>query len=110
MFIFCFFISIIIWEGNPDNLNLRKLYNYEISISKKQKTIVLQGYPQEDRMGIKYIKSSPEWNLIKIPLNTTKPFYSSNFPFSLTPGVKPSMFTFFENKNPGKFEVENRTY
>jgi hypothetical protein len=57
-------------------------------------------------LGIKYVDRNKSWKNIEIPLNTGKPFYSSNVPFNLVPNHKPSLFLFFENNTKGDFEVK----
>jgi len=56
--------------------------------------------------GEEYISRSRNWQNIMIPLVCARPFYSSNFPWSLTPDKKPPLFIFIENALPGSFEVE----
>lgn len=52
------------------------------------------------------VKASPEWQKIKLPLSEAKPFYSSNFPFALTPDRTPVLYLFIDNFTPGYFDTE----
>lgn len=52
------------------------------------------------------ISPDSEWQTIKIPFNSAKPFYSSNFPFALIPHKLPPLYIFIDNMLPGKFDVE----
>lgn len=56
--------------------------------------------------GEKSITSDEHWQSVAISLHEAKPFYSSNFPASLTPGSEPALFLFIENEEPGAFHVE----
>ncbi|HIE05483.1 MAG TPA: hypothetical protein EYP58_01645 [bacterium (Candidatus Stahlbacteria)] len=56
--------------------------------------------------GQEYISRSENWQVITIPFVCAKPFYSSNFPWALTPKKKTPFFLFIENGLPGNFEVE----
>ncbi len=51
------------------------------------------------------IETSKSWQKVTIPLNLSRPLWSSNYPYTLTPGVKPDLFLFFENLKQGEFEV-----
>ncbi|RKX71552.1 hypothetical protein DRP53_01090 [candidate division WOR-3 bacterium] len=53
-----------------------------------------------------FISRSENWQVVTIPFICAKPFYSSNFPWALTPGKKTPFFLFIENALPGSFEVE----
>jgi hypothetical protein len=46
------------------------------------------------------------WQTVDISLHDAQPFYSSNFPASLTPGKEPVLFVFVENEEPSAFRVE----
>lgn len=52
------------------------------------------------------INPSDDWQTIAIPFKDSKAFYSSNFPFALTPGKLPALYLFIDNLLPGDFEVE----
>lgn len=51
------------------------------------------------------VKPDSEWQKISFPLNEAKPFYSSNFPFALTPGETPAFYLFIDNFMPGYFDT-----
>ena len=52
------------------------------------------------------VPSDKEWQTVKIPFCSAKPFFSSNFPFALTPHTLPALYLFIDNLLPGYFEVE----
>jgi hypothetical protein len=52
------------------------------------------------------IAASEHWQTIEVSLHDTRPFYSSNFPASLTPGREPALFLIIENAHPGLFNME----
>lgn len=52
------------------------------------------------------IQQGTDWQKIKIPLIQAKPFYSSNFPFALTPDKTPTLYFFIDNLTPGNFDTE----
>jgi hypothetical protein len=56
--------------------------------------------------GEEIISASEDWQQIKLPLMCAKPFYSSNFPFALTPDKTPALYIFIDNLLPGTFNVE----
>lgn len=47
-----------------------------------------------------------QWQTVDISLYDAEPFYSSNFPASLTPRTEPALFLFVENEEPSAFYVE----
>jgi len=51
------------------------------------------------------VEVSDKWQKVTIPLKNSRPLWSSNYPYVLTPGKKPDLFIFFENLEPGHFEV-----
>lgn len=53
----------------------------------------------------KTVNLTTKWQKITIPLNGARPIWSSNYPYVLTPGEKPDLFLFFENLQPGHFDV-----
>ncbi len=98
------------WLYLPENLKILPSDTLFIKIKVNKNTVRLRYfYLSEDErvylLGIKYIGSSKEWQEISIPLNSAKAFYS-NFPWSLLPRKKPSMYIFIENNYPGDFDVE----
>lgn len=52
------------------------------------------------------IAADEHWQNVDISLRDAKPFYSSNFPASLTPGKEPALFLIIENTQPGTFTIE----
>ncbi len=52
------------------------------------------------------IAANEHWQNVDILLQDAQPFYSSNFPASLTPGNEPVLFLFIENEEPSAFHVE----
>ncbi|MCX7994446.1 MAG: hypothetical protein N3A65_01565 [candidate division WOR-3 bacterium] len=52
------------------------------------------------------IEKSTQWQKIILPLQQAKPFYSSNFPFALTPDKTPVIYFFIDNLIPGNFDTE----
>ncbi len=52
------------------------------------------------------VQPHPDWQKIKLPLNEAEPFYSSNFPFALTPGKTPALYFFIDNFASGNYETE----
>ena len=52
------------------------------------------------------IAADEHWQTIEIELQDTKPFYSSNFPASLTPGTEPALFLIIESTHAGQFSIE----
>lgn len=56
--------------------------------------------------GQKIISSDEQSQKVEIPLGETKPYYSSNYPYALTPGKKPCLYIFIDNELPGNFDVE----
>ncbi len=56
--------------------------------------------------GEEIIGPDSKWRRVTIPLEQAKPFYSSNFPYALTPNKSPALFLFIENALPGHFDVE----
>ncbi len=55
--------------------------------------------------GDEIIPLSEQWQKVEIPLKKAKPFYSSDYPYALTPGKKPCLYIFIDNKLPGNFDV-----
>lgn len=51
------------------------------------------------------VQQSTAWQKIKIPLNQAKPFYSSDFPFALTPDKNPVLYLFIDNLTRGNFDT-----
>lgn len=114
----------IVLKGNPEEEgfssawfyipeNIKVLANDTLCLRMKvfKNTVRLRYFLlSEDKrvylLGIKYIPESENWLEIGIPLIYAKPFYSSNFPWSLLPDKKPSMYIFIENQNPGEFHVK----
>lgn len=99
------------WLYLPENLKILSSDTLFIKIKVNKNTVRLRYfYLSEDErvylLGIKYIESARDWQEIIIPLNCAKPFYSNNFPWSLVPDKKPSMYIFIENNYPGDFDVE----
>jgi hypothetical protein len=66
-------------------------------------------YLQEDgrvyRAGEEIFEAGEEWQERSIPLNRARPFYSSNYPFALTPGKTPFLYFFIDNARSGKFDA-----
>lgn len=60
----------------------------------------------EYRGGEKIVSADENFQTIRIPLKGAYPFYSGNFPVSLTPGKSPELFIFVDNLCPGEFDVE----
>lgn len=56
--------------------------------------------------GEEVISRGEQWQKIKIPLKEAKPYYSSNYPYALTPNKNPCLFIFIDNELPGYFDVE----
>lgn len=56
--------------------------------------------------GEEIISHSEQWQEVEIPLGEAKPFYSSNYPYALTPDKNPCLYIFIDNKWPGYFDVE----
>ena len=56
--------------------------------------------------GDEVISPGAEWQRIEIPLTEAKPFYSSNYPYALTPGKEPCLFIFIDNLVPGDLDVQ----
>lgn len=56
--------------------------------------------------GEEIISSNEQWQEIEIPFKEAKPFYSSNYPYALTPDKKPCLYIFIDNELPGNFDVE----
>jgi hypothetical protein len=56
--------------------------------------------------GEEVIGADREWQEVEIPFSEGKPFYSSNYPYALTPGREPCLYLFIENRFPGEFDVE----
>lgn len=52
------------------------------------------------------ISPGPEWQRVEIPLTEGRPFYSSNYPYALTPGKEPCLFIFIDNLLPGDLDVQ----
>ena len=55
--------------------------------------------------GEKIVSADEKLQTIKIPLKEAFPFYSGNFPVSLTPGKTPELYIFVDNLCPGEFDV-----
>jgi len=51
------------------------------------------------------VETKEEWRKVTIPLNLARPIWSSNYPYTLTPGKRPDLFLFFENWEAGRFDV-----
>jgi hypothetical protein len=56
--------------------------------------------------GDEVISPSDEWQRVQIPLTEGRPFYSSNYPYALTPGKEPCLFIFIDNLVPGDLDVQ----
>jgi len=56
--------------------------------------------------GEEIISPSEQWQKIEISLKETKPYYSSNYPYALTPNKNPCLYIFIDNELPGYFDVE----
>jgi len=56
--------------------------------------------------GEKIVSADDKMQTIRIPLKEAFPFYSGNFPNSLTPGKTPELYIFVDNLCPGEFDVE----
>jgi len=102
------------WFYIPENVRISTCDTLFIKIKVLKNTLRLRYFLlSEDKriylLGIKYIPESERWQEIKIPLENLKPFYSSNFPWSLMPDKMPSMYLFIENQMPGKFLVKINT-
>lgn len=61
---------------------------------------------QEYWGGEKIVSADEKFQTIRIPLKDANPFYSGNFPVSLTPGKTPELYIFVDNLLPGNFDVE----
>jgi hypothetical protein len=99
------------WFYIPENIKILPDDTLFIRIKVLKNTVRLRYFLlSEDKrvylLGMKYIPESANWQEIEIPLINAKPFYSSNFPWSLLPDKKPSMYVFVENQNPGEFHVK----
>ncbi len=99
------------WLYAPENIEISTNDTLIIKVKVLKNTLRLRYFLlSEDKrvylLGIKYINESKEWKEIEIPLKDSKPFYSSNFPWSLLPDKKPSLYIFMENQYPGEFQVK----
>lgn len=47
-----------------------------------------------------------DWQNIEIELRYARPFFGTEFPAALTPGIKPALYLFIENAVSGNFDVE----
>jgi hypothetical protein len=56
--------------------------------------------------GEKIVSADEKIQTVRIPLKDAFPFYSGNFPQSLTPGKTPELYIFVDNLCPGQFDVE----
>lgn len=56
--------------------------------------------------GVKVIAPDTQWQKVEIPLKDARPFYSSNYPYALTPDKTPCLYIFITNELPGHFDVE----
>ena len=56
--------------------------------------------------GDETIRPSAEWQRVEIALADAKPFYSSDYPYALTPGKQPCLYLFIDNMLPGNLDVE----
>ena len=56
--------------------------------------------------GEEVITAHGQWQKVEIPFSEGKPFYSSDYPYALTPGKRPCVYLFIENRVPGEFDVE----
>ena len=65
-----------------------------------------KGGTQEYWGGEKIVSADEKVQTVKIPLKEAYPFYSGNFPQSLTPGKTPALYIFVDNLCPGEFDVE----
>jgi hypothetical protein len=52
------------------------------------------------------ISQTEDWHKVEIPLRDAKPYYSSEYPYALTPGKKPCLYVFIDNELPGNYDVE----
>ncbi|MEO0094657.1 MAG: hypothetical protein ABIL46_07490 [candidate division WOR-3 bacterium] len=52
------------------------------------------------------VYTDTDWQKIRIPLKQARPFYSSNFPFALTPDKTPTLYFFIDNFTPGNFDTK----
>lgn len=56
-------------------------------------------------VGATSIAAVDEWQNVDMRLQDAQPFYSSDFPASLTPGRKPALFLIIESTQPGPFTI-----
>ncbi len=99
------------WFYIPENIEISTNDTLSIKMKVIKNAVRLRYFLlSEDKrvylLGIKYIYESKKWQEIEIPLEDSRPFYSSNFPWSLLPDKEPSMYIFVENQYPGEFYVK----
>jgi hypothetical protein len=55
--------------------------------------------------GKEILRATDNVQTVEIPFAHAQPFYGSDFPYALTPGILPSLFIFIDNLLPGDFDV-----